>query len=45
MTFRQPDALTVCVRIREKATGIVNASNIVTPPQETGGKREKECLT
>ena len=42
---REPDALTAHVRIYEGATSIVHGSNIVTPPEETGGKQGKQTVS
>ena len=41
----EPDALTAHVRIYEGATSIVHGSNIVTPPEETGGKQGKQTVS
>jgi len=40
----EPDALTAHVRIYERANSIVQGSNIVTPPKETGGQQGKQTV-
>jgi hypothetical protein len=41
----EPDALTAHVRICEGANSIVHGSNIVTPPEETGGQQGKKTVS
>ncbi len=41
----EPDALTAHVRICEGANSIVHGSNIVTPPEETGGKQGTQTVS
>jgi len=41
----EPDALTAHVRICEGANSMPQGSNIVTPPEETGGKQGKQTVS
>ena len=40
----EPDALTAHVRICEGANSMVHGSNLVTPPEETGGEQGTQTV-
>jgi len=41
----EPDALTAHVRIWEGANSMMQGSNIVTPPKETGGQQGTQTVS